>query len=75
MREQMLSYVQSDQMDRKIEKISHIMEPEKFVQKVVGNPSFLFEKVLKESPKTNFEIVLKESPVSPKKTTDREVES
>lgn len=33
MREQMLSYVKQDQMDKKIEKIQNIIEPQKFIEK------------------------------------------
>lgn len=40
-------------MDKKIEKISNIIEPEKFVKKHVEDPKFLFEEVLKDSPKRN----------------------
>ena len=52
MREQMLTYVQQDKMDKKIEKIQDIIEPEKFIEKHFENsdPKFMFEKVLKESP-------------------------
>ena len=31
MREEMLTYVQENKMDKKIEKISNIIEPEKFI--------------------------------------------
>ena len=86
MREQMLTYVKQDQMDKKIEKIQNIIEPEKFIEKHFeqSDPKFLFEKVLKESPqnkvasRTDLNTDLPfDIPASPKKVDfwDNEVDS
>jgi hypothetical protein len=48
----MLEYVKEEKMDKKIDDIQNIIEPQKFLDKhfdAKGDPNILFEQVLKEA--------------------------